>query len=111
MGDRGSVLSAPAMWLITQERVQVAGPGEVAQGVAEQLGLAGNRGRVEAQIDGVDGYGPLIDLIAGRSSQVTDERAPTLLGADQAHRLQFGVHPGSRHERDSLVSGQHAMGG
>ena len=111
MGDRGPVLSAPAMWLIAQERIEVAGPGEVPQGLAQQLGLAGNRGRVEAQIDGVDGHRPLIDLLAGRGSEVTHERAPALLGADQSHRLQFGVHPGSRHDRDSLVGGELAMGG
>ena len=33
-GDRGPVLSAPAMWLIAQERIEVAGPGEVAQCLA-----------------------------------------------------------------------------
>jgi hypothetical protein len=47
VSDRGPVLDAPARWLIAQERVEVAGSGEIPQGLAQQLGLAGNRGELK----------------------------------------------------------------
>ncbi|MNC23163.1 hypothetical protein D3C75_711790 [compost metagenome] len=40
-GDRGPLVQAPRVGLVTQERLQVSGQCQLTQGMAQQVGLAG----------------------------------------------------------------------
>ena len=59
-------LRAAAMGLVAQQGLEVAGCGQVPQGVAQQVGLTGEGGIVEAEVDGVRGHRLLVDAVAGR---------------------------------------------
>jgi succinate dehydrogenase/fumarate reductase flavoprotein subunit len=90
-GDGGAIAGAAAVGLVAQQDVQVAGCGEVPQGLAQQVGLAGERGVVEAEINGVRRYRLLVDAVPRRQAEIADGRAPTLLAAHQPHGLELGV--------------------
>ena len=110
-GDRGPVLRPAAMGLVAQQRLKIAGCRQLPQGAAQQVGLAGQGGVVEAEVDGVRGRRLLVDAVAGRQGDVADERSPALLAADQAHGLQLGVDPGRGHQRDALAGRELPVGG
>ena len=110
-GDRGPVLRAAAMGLIAQQRLKVAGCRQLPQGGAQQVGLAGEGGVVEAEVDGAGRRRLLVDAVAGRQGDVAYERSPALLAADQAHGLELGVDAGRGHQRDALASGELPVGG
>ena len=49
-GDGGALMGPSAMGLIAQQGFQIAGGGQLAQGSAEQFGLAGQRRVIEIQV-------------------------------------------------------------
>jgi hypothetical protein len=110
-GDRGPVLRATAMGLVAQQSLKIARGRQFPQGAAQQVGLAGQGGVVEAEVDGAGRRGLLVDAVAGRQGDVADERAPALLSADQAHGLQLGVDAGRGHHRDALTGREPPVGG
>jgi hypothetical protein len=112
MARHGLALMRPAaVRLIAQQRLQVAGSGQLAQRDTQQLGLAGQRRVVEVQIHHAGRGGMLVDRHATRQRRFAHEGAPAGFAADQAHGLQFRIHARGGDQRQPFARGQLAVRG
>ncbi len=110
-GQQRPLMGTAGMRLIAQQRVQITAQRQLAQGLAQQVGLAGQRRVVEVEVEQVAGGRLLIDAVSGRHGRLADEGAASGFAADQAHGVQLGVDPRGGDQRDAVVCGQLAVGG
>jgi hypothetical protein len=81
------------MRLVAQQRLQVTGQCQLAQGLAQQIGLARQRGVVEVEVEHAALGRRLVDTVARREAGLAHEGAAPGFATDQAHGVQLGVDP------------------
>lgn len=92
------LVRAPTVWLVTQERFQIARGGELAQGCAQRPRLVWQSGGVEVQIHHVCCSRVLVDTQALGQGGFSDECAAPGLAADQSHGPKLRINAGRRNE-------------
>ena len=107
----GAFMGPAAVRLIAQQRVQVAGLRQLAQGGAQLLGLARQRRVVEAQVGHAGGGSLRVRAQEGRPFRFAHEGTAAGLAADQAHGFQFRVHTRGRDQGQPLAGGELSVGG
>ena len=106
----GALVLAPAIGLVVQQRLQVARGRELAQRLAQLLGLPGHAGVVERQVDGAGlrrGEVRPRPWVRG----VAHKGAAPGFAHHQADGFQFGIHAAGRAQREPVPSGQFTVRG
>jgi hypothetical protein len=102
---------ASAVRLVAQQRFEVARRGELAQAVAQQLGLPRQRGVVEVQVHHARRGGMLVYAQVAGQGALPDKSAAPGLAADQSHGLQLRIDAACRDECQALLRRELPVGG
>ncbi|MCY1452410.1 hypothetical protein D9M71_693260 [compost metagenome] len=107
--ERSPLMQAPGMGLVTQEGLKVAGQGELAQGIAQQVSLTWQRRVVEVEVDHPRRHHRLRNALARRQRCFPDKSPAPGFATDQPHPLELGIHPAGRDQGQSVLCSKLAV--
>ena len=106
---RRTLVHAPRMGLIAQQRLQVTAGCQLAQCTAQHFALPRQRRIVEVEIDHASDDFLLVDAQVGRQRSLPDKGAAPGFATHQAHGFELAVHPTRGHQRQTFTGGQLAV--
>ncbi|MNE38528.1 hypothetical protein D3C80_1324310 [compost metagenome] len=110
-GYGGALMGTAAVGLIAQQGFQIARCRQLAQRAPQQLGLAGQGGVVEVQVQHARSDCVLVDAQPWRQRGLPDKGTAPGFATDQPHGLQLPIDPGRGGQCQAFAGRQFAVGG